>query len=231
MTTSEVDRSCPTPCLVCSLAMGGPKAKRTASETDLTGKPELPGKEEAADQKPGQAEEEAENQAEPKAKAKAKAKAKGKPKAKAEVKAKPSKNKGKDEGEDEDSKKPPTGEEDSKKKGNSKKLANVTKKWSQRVLDTGDKEEQEASQKEDEGEANEQETRDYGKARKMARMLKSGNVPDDIRRLYDSANQQANPRLFKTELINRLFQVNKKLGWTWYFFLGPTLTWHDCCFE
>ncbi|CAE7839637.1 unnamed protein product [Symbiodinium sp. CCMP2592] len=57
----------------------------------------------------------------------------------------------------------------------------------------GHDEDQEGGETE-EGEADEKEVRDYGKARKMSRMLKAGNVPEDVRKLWESADQQSNPR-------------------------------------
>ena len=49
--------------------------------------------------------------------------------------------------------------------------------------------------------------RHYGKARKFQRMLKSGQIPDDIMKLYqDQALREKQPRLFRTQLINSLFQ-------------------------
>lgn len=57
------------------------------------------------------------------------------------------------------------------------------------------------------------ERRDYAKARKFARMLKQGQVPEEVVTLYnDSAVQSKQPRLFKTELINRLFKKDSKGG-------------------
>ncbi|CAE7268555.1 unnamed protein product [Symbiodinium sp. CCMP2592] len=148
---------------------------------------------ETPEQKEASAEEAAEkkskeNPTKPKAKGKAKAKAAAKGKAKAKPKGK-AKAKAKAE-----PKGKPKGKAQPKSKPNSK----------------GKDEEQEA----EDDESKNEETRDVGKARKMARMLKAGNVPEDVRKLYESANQQSNPRLFKTELINRLFQVNKSGNYT-----------------
>ena len=55
------------------------------------------------------------------------------------------------------------------------------------------------------------EKRHFGKARKFQRMLKAGQIPEDILKLYnDGAMQQKQPRLFRTELINKLFQQDSK---------------------
>ena len=55
------------------------------------------------------------------------------------------------------------------------------------------------------------EARDYGKARKFAKLYKSGGLPDDLKELYEkAANQQVSPRLFRTQLINKMFTKNAK---------------------
>ena len=57
--------------------------------------------------------------------------------------------------------------------------------------------------------------RHYGKARKWQRMLKAGNIPDDIVQMYNNAAlQQKQPRLFRTQLINKLFQVDSNGDYT-----------------
>lgn len=72
-------------------------------------------------------------------------------------------------------------------------------------------EEEEATEKDPEVDPGEK--RDYAKARKFARMLKQGQVPEEVVTLYnDSALQSKQPRLFKTELINRLFKKDSKGG-------------------
>ena len=59
-----------------------------------------------------------------------------------------------------------------------------------------------------------EEKRNYAKARKFAKMLKKGQLPEEIKLMYTEAAQKSNsPRLFKTELINRLFQQNKSGEW------------------
>jgi hypothetical protein len=59
------------------------------------------------------------------------------------------------------------------------------------------------------------EKRDYGKARKWQRLLKSGQIPDDIVQMYNcTALKQKQPRLFRTQLINKLFQVDSNGEYT-----------------
>ena len=59
-----------------------------------------------------------------------------------------------------------------------------------------------------------EEKRNYAKARKFAKMLKKGQLPEEIKLMYTEAAQKSDsPRLFKTELINRLFQQNKSGEW------------------
>lgn len=54
------------------------------------------------------------------------------------------------------------------------------------------------------------EKRHFGKARKFQRMMKAGSVPEDIIKLFnDGAQQSKQPRLFKTQLINKLFKQDK----------------------
>ena len=83
---------------------------------------------------------------------------------------------------------------------------------------------QENEEQAEEGEEDEQkeadplvqpeEKRNYAKARKFAKMLKKGQLPEEIKLMYTEAAQKSNsPRLFKTELINRLFQQNKSGEW------------------
>ena len=55
------------------------------------------------------------------------------------------------------------------------------------------------------------EKRNYAKARKFARLLKEGRIPDSVKKLFDEASsKQTHPRLFRTELINRLFKQTKE---------------------
>ena len=54
------------------------------------------------------------------------------------------------------------------------------------------------------------ERRHYAKARKFGRLMKKGLIPDEILTLYqDASTQQKQPRLFRTELVNRLFKKTK----------------------
>ncbi|CAE7232652.1 unnamed protein product [Symbiodinium sp. CCMP2592] len=92
------------------------------------------------------------------------------------------------------SEKPEPAEETPEQKEGNKKLASVTRQWSKRVLEAEGHDEDQEGGETDEGEADEKEVRDYGKARKMSRMLKAGNVPEDVRKLWESADQQSNPR-------------------------------------
>ena len=58
------------------------------------------------------------------------------------------------------------------------------------------------------------EKRSYHKARKFQRMLKQGLIPDEIVAMYNDANvKQKQPRLYRTELVNRLFQKTKAGEW------------------
>ena len=57
---------------------------------------------------------------------------------------------------------------------------------------------------------NASEKRHYAKARKFGRMMKKGLIPDEILTVYrDASSQQKQPRLFRTELVNRLFKKTK----------------------
>ena len=63
--------------------------------------------------------------------------------------------------------------------------------------------------------ATKDEKRHHGKARKWQRMLKAGQIPDDIVQMYNNtALQQKQPRLFRTQLINKLFQVDSNGEYT-----------------
>ena len=47
----------------------------------------------------------------------------------------------------------------------------------------------------------------YPKVRKCARMIKSGQVPEDLQQLYEEGSQHSPPpRLFKSQFINKVFQ-------------------------
>ena len=106
-----------------------------------------------------------------------------------------------------------------KAKAKSKSMREQTKAWrTMQVAKTATQDMQEC-QEEEEEEAEEDpeveagETRSYNKARKFTRMLKSGQLPADIKALYDAAEKSGKPRLFRTELINRLFQKSSKGEW------------------
>lgn len=54
------------------------------------------------------------------------------------------------------------------------------------------------------------EHRSCGKARKYSRMLAKGQIPEDIRRLFEEGSQSGkSQRLLRTELVNRMFKVDK----------------------
>ena len=49
--------------------------------------------------------------------------------------------------------------------------------------------------------------RDFGKARKWARLLNKKMIPEEILKLYqDTALKAKAPRLFRTQLINKVFK-------------------------
>jgi hypothetical protein len=51
------------------------------------------------------------------------------------------------------------------------------------------------------------EHRSYPKVRKCARMIKSGQVPEDLQQLYEEGSKHSPPpRLFKSQFINKVFQ-------------------------
>ena len=67
--------------------------------------------------------------------------------------------------------------------------------------------EEEAEREDDEIVEPEVEKRCYGKARKFARMVKKGLIPEEIVAMYNDAGaKHKQPRLFRTELVNRLFK-------------------------
>ena len=69
---------------------------------------------------------------------------------------------------------------------------------------------EEEERAEDDPEVSAKEVRDFGKARKYSRMLAQGTIPEDIKKLFDEGSQDGKPkRLFRTELINRMFKVGK----------------------
>ena len=77
--------------------------------------------------------------------------------------------------------------------------------------DGGAEEGEEEAVKEDDPEVEAKEKRNYGKARKFARAIQAGEIPEDIKDMYNNASKYSNqPRLFKTELVNRLFKKTAK---------------------
>ena len=73
---------------------------------------------------------------------------------------------------------------------------------------------EEEEQKEADPLVHPEEKRHYAKARKFAKMLKKGQLPEEIKLMYTEAAQKSeSPRLFQTQLINKLFQKNKKNEW------------------
>ena len=51
----------------------------------------------------------------------------------------------------------------------------------------------------------------YPKIRKCARMIKSGQVPEDLQQLYEEGSKHSPPpRLFKSQFINKVFQQNTR---------------------
>ena len=111
------------------------------------------------------------------------------------------------------------GEAKPKAKAKQKTLPERTNAWKKLALDDkkhskeGEEGEEEEEKEEDEKVDPEtsKEKRSYAKARKFGRLLKAGQVPQDILQMYNEQSLQAkHPRLFKTELINRLFRKDKR---------------------
>lgn len=64
---------------------------------------------------------------------------------------------------------------------------------------------------EEDPEIDAKEKRNYGKARKFARAIQAGEIPDAIKEMYQNASKYSKqPRLFRTELVNRLFKKHPK---------------------
>lgn len=64
---------------------------------------------------------------------------------------------------------------------------------------------------EEDPEIDAKEKRNYGKARKFARATQAGEIPDAIKEMYQNASKYSKqPRLFRTELVNRLFKKTSK---------------------
>lgn len=164
----------------------------------------------------------------PKVKAKCKPKAKGaaakeKPKAKAKSKGKAtpkvkgkfgSKKRGKKGG----GLKNTQEETGTKTKGAKQSMKDKTSSWRKPLLLKEKLEVAEENPEEEEKEADPEispdELRNGGKARKFAKMLSKGQLPQEIKEMYQQAAQRSDtPRLFRTEMINRLFQRNQKNEW------------------
>ena len=79
--------------------------------------------------------------------------------------------------------------------------------------DGEEEQEEEDPDKDGEQEAG-QEARDYAKARKFARLLQSGRLPDDVKKMYvEAGKKKSTSRLFRTKLINALFQKSSTGEW------------------
>lgn len=164
--------------------------------------------------------------------AQAQAKAKGKQQSKAKAKAKA--NKSSKEKPASSSKKKVANKKLKKKSWNHKKdkeedekklkqkskqsMKEKTASWRVALAEKEKKQEGEEGEEEEQAEGDPEvtpdETRHFAKARKFAKMLKKGQLPEEIKLMYEQAAQQsATPRLFRTEMINRLFQKNKKNEW------------------
>lgn len=162
------------------------------------------------------------NKASPKAKAKAKSKAKSKAKAtpKKTTKPKPKETSKKRKKTTEKTAGEEKQEEQKEPKGKANKqtMKEKTATWRKPLevkQEEGEGSEgEEEEQKEADPEVSPAETRDAAKARKFAKMLKSGQLPEEIQLMYNEAAQKSSsPRLFRTEMINRLFQRNNKGEW------------------
>ena len=65
--------------------------------------------------------------------------------------------------------------------------------------------------KEEDATVADDEHRSYPKVRKWERMIKSGQVPEDLQQLYEEGSKNSPPpRLFKSRLINKVFQQNTR---------------------
>ena len=147
-----------------------------------------------------------------KAKAKSAAKAKGQPKQKAKAvkkKLKEKKSRDKDKDKDKDKNKDKETGEKPKPKAKAKSLKEMTEQWktvdTTEAKDTQEVEEEEMAE-DDEEEEEEKELRDYHKARKWARMMKSNSIPEDLKAMYENGGKSAEqPRLWQTKFINAIF--------------------------
>eukprot|EP00435_Cladocopium_sp_Y103_P057409 s3256_g19.t1 len=102
----------------------------------------------------------------------------------------------------------------SKPKAKAKTVQEMAAAWQRKRLtpeDDGHAEGEEEEPREEDTVVENEEHRSYPKARKWARMIKSGQVPEDLQQLYeDGAKNSPTPRLFKSQFINKIFQVNSK---------------------
>lgn len=114
--------------------------------------------------------------------------------------------------------KKPAAKADPKPKPQAKKLPSLREKaaaWRQLPEDgsedhEGEEEEPKEKDFEVDDDDNGEEKRDYAKARKFTRMLESGGVPEDIKLLYEKGGGgNVGKRLFRSQLINRLFTKTK----------------------
>ena len=100
----------------------------------------------------------------------------------------------------------------SKPKAKAKSLQAQTNSWKQlegdKAMEEGEEENKEDGACVDPENASEK--RHFAKARKFGRMMKKGLIPDEILTLYrDASSKQKQPRLFRTELVNRFFKRTK----------------------
>ena len=104
---------------------------------------------------------------------------------------------------------------EAKAKPKAKKLTERTSAWKALDFDAEDDQKEGEGEEEEEKEVDEEvdanDKRDYAKARKFGRLLKNGQVPDDILKMYnDDAMQSKQPRMYRTTLINELFRKDSK---------------------
>jgi len=105
---------------------------------------------------------------------------------------------------------------ETKAKPKAKKLTDRTSAWKALDFEAEDDQKEGEGEEEEEKEDDEEvedpnDKRDYAKARKFGRLLKNGQVPDDILKMYnDDAMQSKQPRMYRTALINKLFRKDSK---------------------
>eukprot|EP00435_Cladocopium_sp_Y103_P026627 s808_g6.t1 len=101
-----------------------------------------------------------------------------------------------------------------KPKAKAKTVQEMAAAWQRKRLtpeDDGHAEGEEEEPREEDAVVENEDHRSYPKARKWARMIKSGQVPEDLQQLYETgAKNSPTPRLFKSQFINKIFQVNSK---------------------